>query len=147
MWRMALNAGSFRSIGEENCVRLTSDDVDKVMALFAAGGGDAFTPAQMATGVFYGILSGDHLVSVAGSHLINPTDGVAAVGNVFTHPDYRGRGYGTAATSAVAAELLQRGIRDVVLNVVQANEGAIRIYERLGFARYCPFLEGIATAK
>ncbi len=147
MWRMALSAGSFRPIGEENCVRLTPDDADRVMALFTLGGGDAFTPAQMAAGVFYGIISGDRLVSVAGTHLVSPTYGVAAVGNIFTHPEYRGRGHGTAATSAVVAELLGSGIRDIVLNVSQANEGAIRIYERLGFARYCPFLEGIATAK
>jgi predicted GNAT family acetyltransferase len=67
------------------------------------------------------------------------------VGNVFTHPDHRGRGYGTATTGAVVAELLQRGIRDVVINVDQENVVAVRIYERLGFERYCPFLEGPAS--
>jgi predicted GNAT family acetyltransferase len=49
------------------------------------------------------------------------------------------------ATSAVVAELLQLGIRDVILNVNQDNATAIRIYERLGFERYCPFLEGPAS--
>jgi predicted GNAT family acetyltransferase len=32
-----------------------------------------------------------------------------------------------------------------VLNVNQRNAAAIRIYERLGFERHCPFLEGSAV--
>ncbi len=86
-------------------------------------------------------------MAAAGPHLVSPTYGVAAVGNVFTHPDYRGRGYGTLTTSAVVAELLGLGMRDVVLNVEQANAVAVRLYERLGFERYCPFLEGPASAQ
>ena len=84
------------------------------------------------------------MVAAAGTHLISPTYGVAAVGNIFTHPGCRSRGYATAATSAVVAELQSRGIRDIVLNVSQENAAAIRIYERLGFERYCPFFDGMA---
>jgi predicted GNAT family acetyltransferase len=43
------------------------------------------------------------------------------------------------------ADLLSQGLRDVVLNVNQKNAAAIRIYERLGFERYCPFFEGSAV--
>jgi GNAT superfamily N-acetyltransferase len=145
MWRMALDVGRFQPVGGA-CGRLNPTHADHLAALFKHGGGDAFSPAQMEGGVFYGVFEDDHLVSVAGTHLVSPTYGVAAVGNVFTHPDYRGRGYGTAATSAVVDDLFRSGIRDVVLNVGQANTSAIRIYERLGFTRYCPFLEGLAIA-
>jgi len=146
MWRMAVSAAAFRPTGGD-CARLAPGCADQLMALFALGGGDAFTPAQMAQGVFYGILVDGRPVAVAGTHLVSPTYRVAAVGNVFTHPDFRGRGYGTSATSAVVAELLRGGIQDIVLNVSQANAGAIRVYERLGFTRYCPFVEGTATAR
>lgn len=146
MWRLALRPARFRPVGGGS-VRLGPGHAGQLAALYGLGGGGAFSPAQIERGVFCGVLSGDRLVAAAGTHLVSPTYGVAAVGNVFTHPDYRGRGYGTATTSAVLAELLRLGIRDVVLNVAQDNVAAIRIYERLGFERYCPFLEGPASAR
>jgi GNAT superfamily N-acetyltransferase len=145
MWRMVLQPARFRRLGGD-CVRLGPAHAGLLGELYALGETNAFTPAQVAQGVFYGAFSGSHLVAAAGTHLVSPTYGVAAVGNVFTHPDHRGRGYGTAVTSAVVNELLRRGIHDVVLNVSQANAPAVRIYERLGFQRYCPFLEGPASA-
>ena len=146
MWRMVLQPARFRPV-KVDCVRLTPAHSDQLTELYAFGGGGAFSPAQMQHGAFHGVLLGSHLVAVAGTHLVSSTYGMAAVGNVFTHPDYRGRGYGTATTSAVVAELLQRGIRTVVLNVSQDNARAIRIYERLGFERFCPFFEGPALAR
>jgi len=117
MWRLVLPPAHFRPV-EGDCVRLTPAHTSELVELYVLGGGDAFNPAQMQHGVFYGVLADGQLVAAAGTHLVSPTYGVAAVGNVFTHPDHRGRGYGTATTSAVVAELLQRGIRDVVLNVL-----------------------------
>jgi predicted GNAT family acetyltransferase len=105
----------------------------------------AFHVSQMQPGVFYGLWVEGYLVAAAGTHLLSPTYGLAAVGNVFTHPSYRRKGYGLAATSAVVSALLETGIRDIVLNVSQKNLPAVRIYERLGFERYCPFLEGPAS--
>jgi len=146
MWRMVLQPASFRPAGND-CRRLMPAHSDQLAELYASGGGDAFSPTQMEQGVFYGVLLDGQLVAAAGTHLVSPTYGVAAVGNVFTHPAYRGRGYGTATTSAVVAELLQLGVHDIILNVGQSNASAIHVYERLGFERYCPFLEGPALAR
>jgi ribosomal protein S18 acetylase RimI-like enzyme len=143
MWRMVLDPARF-NITPTQCCRLTADHTDALVELYAVGGADAFGPAQVPQGEFCGILEHGRLVAAAGTHLVSPTYGVAAVGNVFTHPDHRGRGFGTATTNAVVAALLQRGIRDIVLNVAQTNQMAIRVYEKLGFERYCPFLEGRA---
>jgi ribosomal protein S18 acetylase RimI-like enzyme len=145
MWRMVLPPQRFQPI-EGQCIRLSPAHQELLAELYTLGGGGAFDLTQVQRGAFYGILVGNRLVSVAGTHLVSPGYGVAAVGNIFTHPEYRGRGYGTATTSAVVAELLAGGIRDIVLNVSQNNEGAIRIYERLGFERYCAYLEGPALA-
>ncbi|MBC7262545.1 MAG: GNAT family N-acetyltransferase, partial [Chloroflexi bacterium] len=114
MWRMALEPLDFRPV-TGNCVRLGPRHADQLTALYAHGGGDAFMPSQLERGVFYGIFAEDKLVAAAGTHLVSPTYHVAAVGNVFTHPDYRGRGFGTVTTSAVIAELLQQDIADIVL--------------------------------
>lgn len=146
MWRMVLQPSSFRPV-KGDCVRLESVHSNQLAELYTLYRISAFSLAQLQQGVFYGILVRGQVVAAAGTHLISPTYGVAAVGNILTHPDYRERGYGTAATSAVVAELLQRGIRDIVLNVGQDNTGAIRIYEQLGFERYCPFFEGPASAR
>jgi GNAT superfamily N-acetyltransferase len=145
MWRMGLQPVRFRPV-QGDCVRLLPAHSRVLTELYALGGGDAFDLAQLRQGAFYGVLVDGHLVAAAGTHLVSPTYSLAAVGNVFTHPDHRGQGYGTATTSAVIAELHQRGIRDIILNVSQENRIAIRIYERLGFERYCPFLEGPAFA-
>jgi GNAT superfamily N-acetyltransferase len=144
MWRMVLPPARFRHVAGD-CIPLTPSHAGQLTRLFTLGGGLAFSPEQIARGIFYGVLAEDQIVAVAGTHLVSPSYGVAAIGNVFVHPACRGRGYGTATTSAVAQELLGQGIQDVVLNVGQDNAGAIHVYEKLGFERYCPFFEGPAT--
>jgi hypothetical protein len=69
---------------------------------------------------------------------------LAAIGNVYTRRDRRGLGFGTQVTAAVTAALLRLRLRTVALNVEQNNDTAIRIYERLGFRRYCEYREGVA---
>jgi ribosomal protein S18 acetylase RimI-like enzyme len=145
MWRMVLPPSSFQPV-ENDCIRLTPAHAHRLTELYTLGDAVGFSPAQLAHGVFYGIFAQDQLVAVAGTHLVSETYGVAAVGNVLTHPAHRGQGYGSATISAIVAELQRRGIADIILNVSQSNESAIRIYERLGFERYCLFLEGPACA-
>ena len=137
--------------------RLDSTDVPVIEALIALGGPfapDAFIPNQVDEGVFIGLehtalLGGSDrggetppLRAMAGTHLVAPAWGVAALGNVYVHPAWRGQGYGALVSSAVTVELLQRGLL-VVLNVDQNNPAAINLYRQLGFAVHCPFVEGI----
>ena len=125
--------------------RLNADDLPAIEALYSCGGAfspDAFHPRQVSDGVFYGVAASGALLSVAGTHLIAPNWGVAAVGNVYTDPAARGQGLARLVTSAVTEEMLKRGVQ-VVLNVDQANAAAIHIYETLGFRTHCPYVEGI----
>jgi RimJ/RimL family protein N-acetyltransferase len=145
MWRMTCQRSDFRPVSTAGTMALSPRHTDELKRLYLQGGGDAFSPLQLATGVFYGVRERGRLVAAAGTHLISPTYGVAAVGNVFTEAPCRGQGYGTATTSAVVSTLFRRGIRDVMLNVAQANRSAIGLYERLGFRRYCPFFEMLAV--
>jgi ribosomal protein S18 acetylase RimI-like enzyme len=146
MLRMTLSAHDFRPVAAHDAERLGPGYAGELARLYAAAQGNAFSPFQLARGVFYGVKHKGQLVSAAGTHLVAPTMGVAAVGNVCTYPEYRGRGYATRSTSAVCADLLAMGLM-VVLNVHRDNADAIHIYNKLGFKPYCPILEGIAVRK
>jgi len=147
MWRMTLEPSDFRPAKWDEVVRLSANHVDGLNRLYAAGGGNAFQPRQVSDGAFYGIIEHGELIAAAGTHVLSETYSAAAIGNVFTHPDYRGKGHAAAVTSAVCVDLIRRGIRTIGLNVARANAAAIRVYEKLGFVKHIPFIEGNAIRK
>jgi ribosomal protein S18 acetylase RimI-like enzyme len=156
MWRMTLAAASFLPVAAPNLpppVRLGLEHLPALETLFADGAlsgeaPDFFSPAMLAHGIFYGLFEGAALVAAAGTHLIAPEQGVAAIGNVYTRRDRRGRGLAALVTARVAADLLAYAppLTVIALNVSQANRAAQRVYQRLGFRRYCAFYEGLAHA-
>ena len=79
------------------------------------------------------------LLAVGGTHVVAPAYGVAVLGGILTHPVARRHGYATAITAALTSDLLARGCRDVVLNVVADNAPAISVYTRLGFQVYARY--------
>jgi predicted GNAT family acetyltransferase len=62
-----------------------------------------------------------------------PAADVSRIGPVFTPPDHRGHGYGSAVTAAAAALAHRSGTRDVVLFADLANPVSNSIYQRIGF--------------
>jgi ribosomal protein S18 acetylase RimI-like enzyme len=149
MWRMVLETSEFRPESRIAAERLGSADASAIERLYADGADsgeapDFFFPPMVDNGVFYGVREDGELVAVAGTHLAVPAEGVGAIGNVYTRRDRRGRGLAGALTSAVACNLLRMGVQTIGLNVTQRNAAAIRVYERLGFHRYCEFIEGPA---
>jgi ribosomal protein S18 acetylase RimI-like enzyme len=50
-------------------------------------------------------------------------------------PLWRGRGLGTVLADRVDAELADRGIHDLMLDVVEGNTGAERFYQRRGLRK------------
>lgn len=124
---------------------LTSEDVGRIEELFAPHSDrpDAFAPEQVSNGIYYGLSSGEELASIAGTHVLNHELRIAAVGNVFTAPQHRGKGFARAVSTAVLDRLLQAEMETVVLNVEMSNAAAIDLYRSLGFMPYCGFYEGI----
>lgn len=53
--------------------------------------------------------------------------------DVFVREDFQNRGIGSAAIETVWAMLRKKGLETMYLEVIPANEGAIRLYHRLGF--------------
>ena len=104
-----------------------------IMSLFEqAYPGNFFEPRMLDTKRYFGIRQDGKLVSVAGVHVYSARYRVAALGNITTHPDYRGRGYGRIASARVCKSLLSE-IDYIGLNVKADNTSAIRCYEKLGF--------------
>ena len=92
-----------------------------------------FTPRMLATGRYVGIRHDGRLACVAGVHVHSPAWGVAALGNVATLPELRGRGLARAACAALCLLLLEDGIETIALNVRADNAAAIAAYSLLGF--------------
>jgi GNAT superfamily N-acetyltransferase len=102
--------------------------------------GNWFDPRMLETGCYYGIRQGGEIVSVAGIHVYSPRYRAAALGNITTHPDYRGRGLGKAVTARLCQELCKT-VDHIGLNVRADNAAAVSAYTRLGFAPYAEYEE------
>lgn len=57
----------------------------------------------------------------------------ADIMNVAVSPDYRRRGIGESLMTALGEALVQKGIESLTLEVRASNEGAIALYDRLGY--------------
>ncbi|HUD99013.1 MAG TPA: GNAT family N-acetyltransferase [Bryobacteraceae bacterium] len=150
MWRMTANPARFVSPARP-AERLGPADSEALSSLHldgdAAGESPPFFNAGMLRhGVYYGVREGGAMVAAAGTHVLAEEESVAAIGNVYTRRDRRGRGLGAQVSGAVVTELLRLGIRTIVLNVAESNAAAMRVYARLGFERYCEYREGIYRA-
>lgn len=146
MWRMVYQGKQVPAPPPANVRRLTPEDLPAIEALFAEHPDrpDAFHERQLQAGPFYGYWTGSRLASVAGVHVRSDWADVAALGNVFTDPGERGKGYGTLVSAAVLRDLLFSNTGTIVLNVAMDNGAALRSYRKLGFWPYCGYLEGVA---
>jgi GNAT superfamily N-acetyltransferase len=150
MLRMTVCKDDFRAAKEqERAERLTVHDLAELNRIYRMASASAFAAYQLESGIFYGIKVNGRLVSTAGTHVISPAQRIVAVGNVFTHPHFRGRGYAQAVTGAVTAEALRGFGPDepgqpealAILNVRGDNAPAIRAYMKLGYISACEFIE------
>jgi len=139
MVRMWANRQMFRPV-HGPVMRLTPADIVDLNRLYGLGFSGWLASESIAHGVYYGMRIAGRLVAAAGTHVISPEGRIAAVGNVMTHTDFRGRGFAKQTTSAVTQELL-RSCDDVVLNVRADNPPAIAAYRALGYREYCRFEE------
>jgi ribosomal protein S18 acetylase RimI-like enzyme len=140
MTRMKITEQTFRPI-EGSVMRVGPAELDDVNHLYSIEGGPAaYRESHLVDGAYYGVFVGGDLVSIAGTHVVSRAERTAVVGNVFTHPRYRGHGFATVATSAVTAELLSY-CDLVVLTVETRNDPAVKIYTKLGYQGVCSLHE------
>ncbi len=113
---------------------LEADDQPAVLALLAqAGGAPEFVRLDLlGTRHHFGVFDDGTLVAMAGTHLVDPAHGIAAIGSVNTLPEYRGRGLARRVVAALSHRLREE-VDVVALNVGRDNTPARNLYEGLGF--------------
>jgi ribosomal protein S18 acetylase RimI-like enzyme len=145
MLRMVTDRASFVPFAGP-AERLTALDVEDLNRLYQLGFRAGFPASVLDDGVYYGVRVRGRLVSAAGTHAINAREGIAVVGNVMTHTDFRGHDFAKMVTSAVTAELLDH-VEDVALNVHADNDPAVAAYTRLGYRTHCQLIERLARRR
>lgn len=139
MVRMSVDRATFTPVFGD-VVRLDAADTRHLNRLYDLGL-TAWLPAESVdAGIYYGVRRGSRLIAAAGTHVIGPMYGIAAVGNVFTDREYRGQGLAKIVTSAVTERLL-KAVDQVVLNVRADNPPALATYRALGYAEHTRFDE------
>ena len=145
MLRMVVDRPTFKPFAGP-ATRLGPRDVDDLNSLYQLGFRAGFPSSVLDDGVYYGVRVRGRLVSAAGTHVLNRREGIAVVGNVMTHADFRGHDFAKMVTSAVTAELLNR-VPDVALNVHAENVPAVAAYSRLGYRDYCHLVERLGRRR
>ncbi|UCC44024.1 MAG: GNAT family N-acetyltransferase [Candidatus Zixiibacteriota bacterium] len=114
---------------------LDHGDEKQLSELYAcAYPGNYFHPRMLTTGKYFGVLESGRILAVSGVHVCSDEYRIAVLGNIATHPDFRGQGLATVLSSHLVAELVDEG-KLVCLNVKEDNAAAIRCYEKLGFRK------------
>jgi len=151
--RMGVERNDFRPVvlPKDIAVRaLGPADLDRVRALQRHYPDTAFQEDHLGEEQYLGAVRrrDGKMLAMAGTHVSSQAYGVAAIGSVVTEPASRGRGLGTAITSALCCRLFGDGqIRLIVLNVGAGNPPAQRVYEKLRFSRPMAYFEGIGVRR
>jgi GNAT superfamily N-acetyltransferase len=114
----------------ERIERLGPADFAEMVALATLTEPGPFRDGTATLGGFVGIRVDGRLAAMAGRRL-SPT-GFAEVSAVCTHPEFRGRGLARALVAAVSRKIFAAGLTPF-LTSLEANAGAIRVYEQVGF--------------
>lgn len=123
-----------QKVNEPDIRRLDLSHLSDILDLYTvAYRNNWFDKRMLETGKYFGLYDGIKLTGIAGIHVFSRFYRVAALGNIATHPDHRGRHIAFRLTSALCCDLLQDDCI-IGLNVKSDNEYAIRCYKKAGFA-------------
>jgi ribosomal protein S18 acetylase RimI-like enzyme len=111
-------------------VELSPSDVPDMVNLAAETDPGPFGPNSHLTGRWFGVRRGGRLVAMAGERM--RVDGFGEVSGVCVDPSVRGEGLGAVVTLAAARGIQERGDQ-AMLHVRAGNDGAHRLYRRVGF--------------
>ncbi len=143
-YKMGLkNKSLLCNIDCSQAVRLDDNDLEQIYVLYKESyPGNWFDPRMLETKQYFGIKIKNHLVSIAGIHVYSEQYKVAALGNIVTHPDHRGNGFGKCVTAKLC-QSLSKSVDDIGLNVKADNEIGVAMYKKLGFEIVGTYYENV----
>lgn len=112
------------------CLALGDADAAEMLALATLTQPGPFFSETHRMGHFIGVREGGRLIAMAGQRMRVP--GFTEVSAVCTHPEFRGRGYAGKLMRVLIDRIVREGDA-AFLHVYPDNEGAIGLYETLGF--------------
>jgi ribosomal protein S18 acetylase RimI-like enzyme len=131
-YRMILT-GEPEKIADDKIRQLTMDDLPAITGLFKIAYPENWFDSRMVeTGKYFGYFDAGMLTGIAGIHVYSPGYRIAALGNIATHPDFRGRKIACKLTSTLCSDL-KNSIDMIGLNVKSDNQAAIKCYRNIGF--------------
>lgn len=126
-----LVAGDLDPAPDAEAVPLGPADVQEMLDLTGRTKPGPFLPRTVELGGYLGIRRAGRLVAMAGERFRPP--GYTEISAVCTDQEWRGHGFASRLTRAVAAAIVARG-ETPFLHAVATNVNAIRLYKSLGFS-------------
>jgi ribosomal protein S18 acetylase RimI-like enzyme len=126
-----------------NHVRFTPADADRLLAFYSIAYPDGYFDVNMLKlGFAHGVAVDGVIIAASGVHCVSTDYRVGVLGNIATHPDWRGKGLASYLTAFQAKELQDKGCV-VCLNVAKENLPAVHCYQNLGFETKFEFEDGV----
>lgn len=120
-------------LSDNNIKRLSVSDIPIINEFYSTAYPDNwFDKRMLETQKYFGYFLDHTLVGIAGVHVYSKEYKVAALGNIATHPKFRGRQIGYKLTSSLCLEL-KESVSFIGLNVKSDNVAAINCYQKVGF--------------
>ena len=138
-WRIDDEGTMFKMVWESSlpatddvpeAIRLGPEHASQALELAGLTRPGPFGPRTIELGEYYGCFDGERLVAMAGERM--QAGGLREISGVCTHPDYQGRGLARRLVARLIRRQMQRNEMPF-LHVMRSNDGAHRLYQRMGF--------------
>lgn len=115
---------------KDTIIQLTEEHIDALYDLVNLVQPGYFKKKTALLGNYFGILENGQLVAVTGERM--RMEDFVEISAVITHPEHTGKGYAKQLVAHAANAIFAQD-NTPYLHVVENNEGAIKLYEKLGF--------------
>lgn len=114
----------------DKIIKLNKNHREAVLALVKIVYPEYFKSKTADLGNYYGIFKDNQLVAITGERM--QMDNFIEISAVITHPEHTGKGYAKQLVAHTANTIFDQN-KIPFLHVAEANIGAVKLYEKLGF--------------